>query len=118
MMFYPRRKPSTDICDPVDCRAMCAQRRMAVVAGAFGYDERREGYYCTEITGPWEIPVMLDGCPYCGGLLPGKQQRRAFEDLLRRQDEAKAQKLLPPPYSGPVQNGGSDATAWSDDDGN
>jgi hypothetical protein len=64
----------------------------------------------------WNIPVLLDGCPACGGLLPGTKQRRAFENLLRSQDEAKP-KLLPPPYSGP--NPGTDATAYlGDDDGN
>jgi hypothetical protein len=71
------------------------------MAGTFGWDEKREGYYCNEITGAWEIP---------------KKQRRAFENLLRSQDEAKP-KLLPPPYSGP--NPGADATAFlEDDDGN
>jgi hypothetical protein len=82
------------------------------MAGTFGWDEKREGYYCNEITGAWEIPVMLDGCPYCGNMLPGKKQRRAFENLLRAQDAAKP-KLLPPPYSGP--NPGTDATAYLGD---
>jgi hypothetical protein len=95
---------------------MCTERRMAAMSGRFGYDEKRGGYYCTEITGAWEIPVLLDGCPYCGSLLPGAKQRKAFENLLRSQDEAKP-KLLPPPYSGP--NPGTDATAYlGDDDGN
>jgi hypothetical protein len=85
---------------------------MAAMAGSFSWDERREGYVYSEILGAWEIPVLLDACPWCVCLLPGKKQRRAFENLLRAQDAAKP-KLLPPPYSGP--NPGTDATAYLGD---
>jgi hypothetical protein len=115
MTFWPRIRPR-EMCDPVDPRVMCPDRRAMAVSGSFWWDEKRGGYCSSEIVGPWNIPVLLDGCPACGGLLPGAKQRKAFENLLRSQDAAKP-KLLPPPYSGP--NPGCDATAHlEDEDGN
>ena len=94
-MFYPRRKPR-DVCDDVDPRRMCTARRIEVLNGSFGYDQKREGYYYTEITGPFEIPVILDACPFCHEMLPGHQARKRFFAKLE-EEEKKEPKLLPPP---------------------
>lgn len=81
--YFPRIKRKT--CDPIDYTDICPGRRQASMDGTFWYDEKRGGYCCSELLGPLNIPILLDACPYCRSLIPGRQARRAWDKQLGRQ---------------------------------
>lgn len=106
--FFPRIKPRK-ICDNIDPYDWCDARRKAASEGVFFWDNAREGYVNLRLDGVYGIPVLLDGCSFCGGLLPGAKARKAWDE----KELAKIDKEIS------EKRGLGDATAFcEDDDGN
>lgn len=101
--FSPRVIRKAKQCDSIDCTEMCNERWMAANDGVFYFDEKREGYIHVHLTGPYGIPLLLDACPFCKSILPGKAQRRAWDEQCAKKAK---EKLNPPQQQADGVDGG------------